>query len=134
MLEFIHINIENVNCLACGSNILSKYSVMFKNYLSSNHVSACYDSAHTRQNILVQRKNADVFFPNLSSNDFNSTRPECFWLLFVINPSGSKKIVAEIFKGASEGESHEFFLAYANDVQAYWLQSESLFFVAILLL
>lgn len=78
MLEFIHIKVENVNCLAHGSNILSKYSIMFKNCLSSKYVSACYDSAHKRQNILMQLKNADVFFPNFSSNDFNSTKPESF--------------------------------------------------------
>lgn len=59
MLEFIHIKVENVTCLAHGSNILSKYSIMFKNCLSSKYVSACYDSARKRQNILMQWKSAD---------------------------------------------------------------------------
>lgn len=62
MLEFIHIKVENVNCLAFGSSILSKYSIMFKSCLSSKYVSACYDSAHKRQNILIQWKNANAFF------------------------------------------------------------------------
>lgn len=62
MLEFIHIKVENVNCLAFGSSILSKYSIMFKSCLSSKYVSACYDSAHKRWNILIQWKNADAYF------------------------------------------------------------------------
>lgn len=81
----------------------------------------------------MQWKNADVFFPNFFSNDFNSTKPEGFWLLLVINPSARIKL-AGIFKGAWEGEAHNFFLSCADGVHSYWMQTELLFSVAIFLL